>query len=151
MRFPYIIILLFLTACTGSTFFRENSEIDSGGWEKSKPATFSVHIDNNKAGFNSFVIIRHSTLYKYNNLWLFIHICDPNGNKKTDTVECILSDNSGKWYGSGLGDFKSLKLSYRQNVTFPDTGIYMFSIEHAMRDEPLEYISDVGLTLETIQ
>jgi len=145
------IALIFLFSCTETTYYRENCEIDAGGWSKAKPAIFDVNIKKDQQIFNTYVVIRHNTLYKYNNLWLYIHISDPAGNKKTDTVECFLSDLRGKWLGSGLGDMKSLKLGYRQKITFPDTGIYVFSIEQAMREEPLENVTDVGFSLEYVQ
>ena len=150
MRNLIYISFIFLFSCSGSTYYRENCEIDKSGWSKTKPTEFKVHITKNKQPYNTYVIVRHNALYKYNNLWLFINISDPAGNKKTDTVECVLSEPGGKWYGSGLGDMKTLKLAYRQQVTFPDTGIYTFSIEQAMREEPLANIIDIGFSLETV-
>jgi gliding motility-associated lipoprotein GldH len=146
-----LISLVLIFSCKGSTFYRENIEIDVNGWKKSEPAVFHLHIADNRQAYNTFVIVRHNALYKYSNLWMFIHISDPAGNKVTDTVECFLSDHRGKWYGSGLGDMKTVKMVYRPQVTFPDTGVYEIMIEQAMRENPLLYITDVGISVETIQ
>lgn len=148
MKHLIYFFLIFLTGCTGATYFRENCEMNPAGWSKTQPAEFRVPVTNNKKLFNTSVIIRHTSLYKYNNLWLFIHITDPAGNQKTDTVECILSEPGGKWYGSGLGDMKTLKLDYHKGIAFPDTGTYIFRIEQAMRDEPLGEITDIGFAVE---
>lgn len=147
----YFIFLILIISCKGSTFYRENQQIDQEGWRKTEPATFRIHVTDNKQVYSTCLIVRHHTLYKYNNLWMFIHISDPSGKTKTDTVECFLSDYKGKWYGSGLGDMKTVKMGYRPQVTFPDTGIYEIRIEQAMRENPLPYVTDVGISVETLQ
>ncbi|PKP18256.1 MAG: hypothetical protein CVU05_13880 [Bacteroidetes bacterium HGW-Bacteroidetes-21] len=151
MRALYFLLLtLFLYSCADEVTFRENREIPSEGWSKNEPAVFEPVIKDNSKLYNTFVILRHDGRFQFNNLFLFIQITDPAGNHKTDTVECILADQTGRWYGSGLGDILTMKMAYRQKVAFPDTGKYTFRIEQAMRVEPLEFIKDISFSIEQI-
>lgn len=148
---PLLFILAILTSCAGDVTYRENRELPAEGWSKNNPAVFEPVITDNSKLYNTFVIIRHDGRFQFNNLFLYIRITDPAGKQKTDTVECILADETGRWYGSGLGDLLTMKLAYRQKVAFPDTGKYTFRIEQAMRAEPLEFIKDISFTIEQIE
>ena len=80
--------------------------------------------------------------------WLFINLHSPFGAVERDTARIILADHRGKWTGHGLGSKFDNRLLLRQNIRFPVAGKYIFEYEHAMRDEPLTGIEDVGLRVE---
>jgi len=42
-------------------------------------------------------------------------------------------------------------MMFRANYMFPAKGVYHFSIEQNMRDNPLHEVSDVGLRVEKAQ
>jgi gliding motility-associated lipoprotein GldH len=72
----------------------------------------------------------------------------PDGRFRTDTVEMILADPSGKWKGSGIGDLFDRRMLYMQDVLLPDTGMYQVIIKQAMRPMRLKGIQDIGFRLE---
>ena len=65
-----------------------------------------------------------------------------------DTVEFTIADNKGKWIGSGIGDIHDVRLVYRRNVRFGQTGNYVFYIQHGMRETEIKEITDVGIRIE---
>ena len=55
--------------------------------------------------YDLYAMIRHTTNYRFQNLFLFTEI-----QSKKDTLEIILSEKNGKWRGKGFGDVKELKI-----------------------------------------
>ena len=68
------------------------------------------------------------------------------------TVECLLADPSGRWYGKGLGfifsDRYQAHVLYKLNNRFPAPGRYSITLEQAMRTDELKGILDVGISVE---
>jgi len=50
-----------------------------------------------------------------------------------------------------MGDLWDNQILWKTNFSFPDTGTYVFSIEHAMRQTIIPGIMDVGLNVERIE
>ena len=48
---------------------------------------------------NLILNIRHSSIYPFSNLWVFIHALSPSGAPQVDTLETTLSQKDGKWIG----------------------------------------------------
>lgn len=82
---------------------------------------------------------------------MFIDTHFPQGIHTQDTIELILADNTGKWYGKGFGKIKEYQVLIRKAVTFPVTGIYNIGIVQGMRDKNLQGIEDVGIRIEKMK
>lgn len=135
--------------CDASSVFEANYEIEDGIWDVNDAARFSFQI-NDTVNFHDFhVHLRNGDDYAWNNIYLFVDLTFPNGKHSLDTVECILADPQGKWYGSGAGSryYNRFRMPSKTRVVFPDTGTYHVSIQQAMRDSSLEGIHDVGFRL----
>lgn len=61
--------------------------------------------------------------------------------------ELKLAQLDGKWTGKSAGSLYTQQSLIHKDYVFPDTGVYHFSIEQNMRDNPLMEISDVGLNI----
>ena len=64
---------------------------------------------------------------------MFIHIITSDGQTSTDTLECILADNTGKWNAKGVGDILDFTQIYKDSIVFKTKGNYKIAIEQAMR------------------
>ena len=64
-----------------------------------------------------------------------------------DTIECDLADSYGRWLGNGASIYE-LPLLYTSSYQFARTGEYLFTIQHGMRTEWLQGITDIGLIIE---
>ena len=141
-------LCLLLSACDKSRIFEQNTTIPESGWDGSNVVKFSVNILDPAVQTNFYVNVRNADGYPYSNLYLFIKTKFPNGKQSTDTLECILADEKGKWIGKGLGDIYDNQIPFKRNVRFPMAGTYTFEIEQGMRSKNIPLIMDVGLRIE---
>ena len=150
MRWVLGLIVVFLSSCMDIPIYSESTSVDDNGWSVEDTVKFNISIDAPSNRYNGSIDLKHNGDYRYSNLYLFIDITYPNNKHRIDTLECVLADKRGRWYGSGLGDMVSHRIDYLEGVQFPLEGDYEFSITHGMRRNPLEDVSDIGLSLENL-
>lgn len=141
-------LLMFFASCDSKRIFEKNIEITGNKWDVAQKIKFEVNITDTVSGNNVLINIRHVGFYPYSNLFIFINTTFPNGKTTRDTVECLLADERGKWFGSGLGDLWDARILFKRNVRFSQSGNYTFEFEQAMRVEQLPGVMDVGLRIE---
>ncbi len=147
--FACIIISLF--SCDPNQIFENNIDISDFSWHKDSIIRFEVDVQDTINPHNIYINVRNTSRYKMQNLFLFINTTSPTGNSLRDTFECYLSDERGKWTGSGWGDIYDNQFIYKKNIRFPVSGTYIFEYIQAMRVDNLEYISDIGLRIEKVE
>ncbi|MFH0865510.1 MAG: gliding motility lipoprotein GldH [Bacteroidota bacterium] len=140
-----------LMSCDPSRVYDKFKDIENAKWNKNEHVKFDVQIDDTVSYNNVFINIRNSGDYRYSNIYLFISTVYPDRKISTDTVECILANEEGKWLGKGLGDIKDNQILFKKNVRFHQTGIYTFGFEQAMRTDDLKGIKSVGIRIEKIK
>ncbi len=151
IAFTLLIFSVFLfSQCDKNRVYEENKEIPDAVWTRDHKITFPVEIKDSITPHNIYVNIRNSGSYPYRNIYLFI-TTSSKGIIVKDTLECLLADEKGKWYGDGLGDLWDHQISFKKNIRFPHTGTYIFEFEQAMRSENLPMIVDVGLRVEKVR
>ena len=91
-------------------------------------------------------------------MFLIAEMSRPDGTSERDTLEYAMADAEGNWLGSGYGSVRENKLWYREDIVFPDSGVYTITVSHAMRKngsvqgiEELPGVLDVGLQIEKNQ
>lgn len=151
MRKAIGILLLasIFAGCDSTSVFEANYEIEDGIWDANDAARFDFRVVDTVNFHDFHVHLRNGEDYIWNNIYLFVDLTFPNGKHSLDTVECILADPQGRWYGSGAGSryYNRFRMPSKTGVVFPDTGTYHISIEQAMRDSSLAGIYDVGFRL----
>lgn len=151
----YSIILFFLVffflSCDKNFEYEQIFPIKGESWNHNNILHFDVNISDTTNPFNILIDIRNSGKYPYSNIFFFITTHSPNGNMVKDTFEIKLADDRGKWFGNGMGNLYNYQAYYIKNIKFPFKGVYTFDIQHAMWNEDLKGISDIGLRLEKIK
>jgi gliding motility-associated lipoprotein GldH len=151
-KFKYLLLIAFVSfvsfSCSYNNVYDVSNVIKQGKWDSKNVLTFEYTCEDTLSVCNTFINIRHSGAYKYNNLYLFVTTSAPNGMVHLDTLDFSLADDRGKWKGSGIGDMHDVRLAYKQNIKFGQNGKYIFQIQQAMRDVVLEGITDVGFRIE---
>lgn len=140
----FVAFMLAFYACKTDKLYEEYRTIDPSGWNKDSVALFSFNVDKTYLNYNLFLDVRNRGDYANSNLWLFVDITAPDYTCIHDTIEYQLAFPSGKWTGKGTGGIYTNQFPFRENVFFPIAGTYTISIRHAMRNEPLTGISDIG-------
>lgn len=142
-----VLLAMLLVSCSGGVIF-DNSANVNGHWYKDNPKEFEVMVPDSLATYNFYLNIRHTTEYRYSNLYLFLQTRFPNGHFTRDTLQLILANNEGRWLGKGWGSVKEDQIILRHNLRFPLKGGYKFTIWQAMRADTLKGIQDIGLRIE---
>ncbi len=148
--FTCLALMLSLCSCNFNVKYQSNNDIENDSWNISNVLTHNVEITDSMEVYNMFISVRNTVDYKYENLFMFVTTKFPNGKMAKDTLECILADKMGKWYGKGNGKYKDSKILFMPKVRFPQNGKYVIEIQQAMREEPLVGISNIGIILEKV-
>ena len=137
--------------CGYNSVFDKVEIVENGQWAYTDTIEFNLNVIDTLS-FNDFsLIIRNNNDYHYNNFIAFILMSFPNGETRRDTVQIQLATKSGKWLGSGIGDVFTNEQPYINRSRFPMSGQYRIEVIHAMRDELLLGINDVGLSVKRIE
>ncbi len=143
-----LLTVLVTVACNGDVVYERNERIPGNEWSRYHIPVFEVEITDTLNAHNLLINLRNTGEYPRSNLFLFISATSPRGAFTRDTLELVLAEPSGRWKGRGFGSVWQNRFFYRQNVRFPERGIYTFEVEQAMRIDDLPGILDVGLRIE---
>ena len=146
--FLFASVLLLVVSCHQNEIFFQFKKVSDQGWSQDSIVRFDVRVTDKNAPYKFFIHVRHKSNYPYQNIWLFLEQTNPDKTQTKDSVEAYLSDQYGKWLGSGAGSLKEMQIFYQQQFHFPDTGTYRFGIRQGMRDSLLQGINDVGIRIE---
>jgi gliding motility-associated lipoprotein GldH len=146
-----LISILLFYSCNSNLLFTDSVSMPSEEWRLENVPSFSPEITDTVSYNNIFFTIRTGSSYPFRNIYFFVSTTSPAGKTITDTLQYLLADKKGKWYGKGLGDVHELKLPFKTNIYFPTKGIYTFKICHGMRTENLKGVYDIGLRIEKIK
>ena len=151
-----LLIAVLLVSCDSNRLYEKNISIDNDVWSLGQIPSFEFENTDTVSDVNLIINVRHSSIYPFSNLWLFIHTSSPDGVSQVDTLETILSQKDGKWLGDGLGDIWDLQLPFK-TVRLNESGTYRFKVEQAMRHgklskiEQLPGVMEIGLRIENVE
>lgn len=152
LRVWLVIVLLgfmgFLSSCDSKRVFEEYVPIEQHRWDRKHTVRFDVNISDTIISYNLYLNLRNTGRYPKANLYVFTHITKPNGTVESDTINCVLADETGRWLGSGLGDVFDSQHIFKSGVQFQHSGTYTFELEQGMRIRSLEGVRDVGIRIE---
>ncbi|MCK5820285.1 MAG: gliding motility lipoprotein GldH [Bacteroidales bacterium] len=143
-----VLISMMTVSCHRGYYFESVVTLPVEGWVSEDFVSFEVMVDDTIGDYYIDIFIRNDGRYAYSNLFLFINTLAPTGAQIQDTIECRLADKSGKWLGRGIGGQYSFVIPYKNRVRFPYKGLYRFEIEQGMREDPLLFITDIGISIK---
>lgn len=142
---------LIFASCIKIDLFEKQATIPSQQWFYTDVPKFTFHIDDTTSLYNVYVILRHTDLYKYNNIWLRIGLKTPTDSFNYQNVNVVLATDAKGWEGTGMDDIYEVRKSISAApFTFKTSGDYTFSIQQIMRENPLKNILNVGLRVEKV-
>lgn len=143
---PALCVLLF--SCGEQEFFEGNEPVAGSSWDRKDAKAFIVNIDDTVSYYDFFVDLRHNESYPYANIYLFMTVNLPGDKHAQDTIGYYMQDAERNWLGNHSGSLISHHVLVKQNRRFPRKGKYVFTLRNGMRDNPLNGITDVGITLK---
>lgn len=154
-RITICFIAIILTSCNGKIVESEYMATKNGIWNKDNAILFTFSAPDTLNKYDVFVNLRNDNTFPYSNLFLITELNFPNGTTVKDTLEYEMALPSGEWLGKGSGSIKENKLWYKENIVFPENGVYTLQVSHAMRKNgtvegvvDLEGVTDVGFQIE---
>jgi len=150
MHRAFLVFLLgvALASCSNQTLLSETDSLPTGDWEYNQVFQTTYAAEDTLTPLDFYFLVRNGSNYRYQNLIIYFKTYYPNNTFQVDTIDCPLADESGRWYGSGLGDMLDNEILFKTNYQFPKSGAYKFEIQHAMRPDTIHEIYDVGLRIE---
>jgi len=121
-------VLLTYISCDIKTAHEEYKTFPKTEWHTDSVVKFNYFIQDTISRYDVILQIRHSVNYEYQNLFLFLD----NGSSK-DTIELLLADKNGDWFGRGIGDVREIEINYQTDKKYNKKGKYNFTLEQAMR------------------
>lgn len=146
-KFFVILSCSLFFSCEQTALYEQYQAIDNITWEKNKEYYFTFQIEDTSVPYDLTLEIRNNNLYPYQNLWLFCNEERPIGPLQRDTIECLLADEFGKWYGKGISLYQ-MSFPIRKQYRFPHSGQYTFSFRQGMRNDLLKGIQEIGFRVE---
>ena len=132
-------------SCDRRTVYTSALSLPSEGWHADSTLCFDFCLSDLEAAYDVVIFFRHKENYPYQNVWLIVDQ-KPISTASSDTIEFYLADQRGRWLSGGIGKTKQMPVLYLHDHHFADS-CYTMSIRHAMRDQTLQGVSDIGLRI----
>ncbi|MEO6831731.1 MAG: gliding motility lipoprotein GldH [Chitinophagaceae bacterium] len=148
------LVLLIVSCSKPSPQFQENFAVPGGAWAASFQPTFHFDIDDTAAAYQIQLLIRHTDIYPFSNIWLTMDSKAPGDTTWGKVrVEVPLAASSGQWLGRGMGEIVEQRVpitSLDRPAFFPKKGRYTVRLTQDMRRNPLPEVLTVGIRLEKL-
>jgi gliding motility-associated lipoprotein GldH len=145
-------LLFCIFSCKKETLYQAYFDLNEQAWHSDSIIKFETKITDTINDYDVFLKIRHTTKYKYQNLFVFITMLEENNVFLRDTVEVYLHDKTGKPLGTGFGENR--EFSYKIASNLSKLGSCTILLEQAMRYgnrtniERLEYLKSIGVSIK---
>ena len=151
-KFFFILTLsVCFASCIKIDLFEKQSQIPSQQWYYNNVPQFTFNIEDTSSLYNVYIVLRHTDLYEYNNIWLRVGSTAPSDTIHYQNINLKLASDSKGWEGVGMDDiFEVRKIISPGPLSFKKSGDYSFSVAQIMRENPLNYILNVGIRVEKV-
>ena len=151
-KFLFILTLsVCFASCIKIDLFEKQSQIPSQQWYYNNVPQFTFNIEDTSSLYDVYIVLRHTDLYEYNNIWLRVGSTAPSDTIHYQNINLKLASDSKGWEGIGMDDiFEVRKIISPGPLAFKKSGDYSFSVAQIMRENPLNYILNVGIRVEKV-
>lgn len=140
-------VSLLSVSCSRSAIYDSYQIINNSRWEKDTEYYFVFEVTDITVPYDLTLEVRNNSFYPFQNLWLFSSEENAGGLVRRDTLEIMLADDFGKWYGKGISIFQ-LGVPFYQRYYFSEEGEYTIGFRQGMREDELPGIQGIGLRIE---
>ena len=151
-NFPGVISSLFfillISSCTTVDLYEKSVSIPGHAWKSDYKPVFEFTIKDTTTPYQVYLVLRHTDRYSFNNIYVNLYIKGPGQDTATKIQQDLkLASNEEGWLGSGMDDIYEQRHPLGNPITLK-AGTYQFTVEHLMREDPLENVLNVGLRVE---
>lgn len=151
-----LLLLLFfvsalLPSCQTVDLYEKNVAVPRHDWESNFKPQFRFTIKDTAAAYQMYIVLRHNEKYNYNNIWLNLTAQAPGASAQKFMLELPLASSEKGWLGTAMDDLYEHRIAVTldpEKFNFTRAGDYIFTIEQAMREDPLQNVLNIGLRIE---
>ena len=100
---------LLISSCTQLDVFEKNTVIPKYEWQQSFIASGNFVIRDTISAYSTYLVLRHTDAYQYNNIWLNIALQPPGDSLRNQKINLVLGDDVYGWEGTGMNDIWELR------------------------------------------
>lgn len=145
--FPILILFALFSCEQEQVFFQKYLSLPKDGWKHQDTITYEFDSQDSLAKYDFNLTLRNQTSYPYANIFLFVYTEFPNDKSALDTLNFLLADPSGKWYGETSGTLVESTVTFKSKTSIPYNGHYKMHVIQGMREETLFDVNDIGLKI----
>lgn len=149
--FIWLIAVLF-SACQTLDVFEKNVSIPNQEWASAFKPEIELEITDTTSLYNIYFVVRHTDAYRYKNLWVNVYTRMPTDSLPKQRLDMLLATDDKGWLGSGMDDIFEHRIRItNQPVQLNKAGLYKFRLEQIMREDPLQFVMNVGIRVEKVK
>jgi len=136
--------------CGPSALFEQSFEFENHVWSYGNEKSFSFLAPDTTSTFDLILDLTHTENYTYENLYIQLTTHFPNQEQVSDEISIPLIQEDGHWVGKGSTE-KRVRVFLQQSLRFNQVGEHTITIAQHSREENLEEISSVSLSIYPLE
>jgi gliding motility-associated lipoprotein GldH len=149
--FSLVGVITIFAACQTKQLFEQNTIYPNHQWVSKQANEYQFAITDTAAAYKVLFVIRHHNAYHYKNIWLQVNTTAPNDSVYKQSINLNLADDEKGWLGTGMDDIYDQRIPLSIEPVHFKKGTYKFSVQHTMREDPLENILSTGIRVEKVK
>ena len=146
-----VFVLVLITSCKTVTLYEQNTIYPDHQWSSKTINGYQFNIEDTNTMYKVFFVIRHHNAYHYKNIWLQVNMKAPGDTLVKQAMNLNLADDLNGWLGTGMDDIYDQRIPITPKPIKLHKGIYHFSVQHTMREDPLQNILSTGIRVEKVK
>jgi len=151
MRYTWLLggcmlLALVFASCGPTLVHEQHFELD-GQWSYVDSVQFRYEITDTEKAYDLVLQVLHTDVYPTQNLYTRFVTVYPNGLRQSEPVSIELADKFGQWLGDCAGERCELNIPLQQGAKYPENGTYGLTIHQYGRQDSLQAISGIGLSI----
>lgn len=143
-------IAMLLMGCETKQLFEQNTIYPDHHWPSQQASRYQFNVTDSAAAYKVYFVIRHHNAYHYKNIWLDITMKSPAQVLTKQVANLNLADDAKGWLGSGMDDIYDQRIQIGTAPFHFKKGLNEISIQHTMREDPLQNILSTGIRVEKV-
>lgn len=141
-----LFITLFITSCNTLDVYEKTKGFPDQVWKSTDTPSFSFEVKDAKSLYNIQIVLRHTDAYHFKNIWANVLVQGPDSSFSFKR-DFVLADNQ-HWLGSSMDDIIEHRIPFNPFPIPLKKGKYTFTLQHIMREEPLQNVLHAGIRVE---
>jgi len=152
-KIAFILLNIFfvLSGCETKQLFEQSTIYPNHNWPAKQATKYQFNVTDTAASYKIFFVIRHHNAYHYKNIWLDLIIKNPNNAITKQVLNLNLADDTRGWLGTGMDDIYDQRIPMTATPIRFNKGINEITVQHTMREDPLENILSTGIRVEKVK